>query len=126
MIEDGGDALLDGVDDQGLCGGPGGRQVQVPVDVPPLAVQHLIEVGGVVPLDGEAPGQGGVDVGVGVDEARHDDPAPGVHELRLGVLRFQRGGFPHLHNLPAVGDHAAVGQVAGALRVPGNQPAVCQ
>ncbi|SCJ14696.1 Uncharacterised protein [uncultured Blautia sp.] len=56
MVENGGDALLDGVDHQGLGAGLGGLQVQIPVNVPPLAVQHLIEAGGVVPIDGEAPG----------------------------------------------------------------------
>ena len=126
VVEDGGDALLDGVDHQRLGAGPGGLQVQVPVNVPPLAVQHLVETGGVVPVDGEAPGQGGVDVGVGVDEPRHDDAAPGVHELRLGVLGLQSGGGAHLHDLSSVGDHAAVRQIAHALRVPGDDLAVCQ
>ena len=126
VVEDGGDALLDGVDHQSLGAGLGSRQVQVAVDVPPLAVQHLVEVGGGVAVDAEAPGQGGIDVGVGVDEAGHDDPALGVHEFRLGIFRLQGGGFAHLDNFPAVGDHAAVGQVAGAAGVPGDELAVCQ
>ena len=126
VVEDGGDALLDGVDHQRLGAGLGGLQVQVPVDVPPLAVQHLVKAGGVVPVDGEAPGQSGIDVGVGIDESRHDDAAPGVHKLRLGVLGLQIGGGAHLHDLAAVGDHAAVRQVAHALRVPCDDLAVCQ
>ena len=126
VVEDGGDALLDGVDHQGLGAGPRGLQVQVPVDVPPLAVQHLVEAGGVIPIDGEAPGQGGVDVGVGVDETRHDDAAPGVHELRLGVSGLQVGGGAHLHDLSPVSDHTAVGEIAHALAVPGDDLAVCQ
>ena len=126
VVEDGGDALLDAVDDQGLGAGAGGLQIQVPVDVPPLAIQHLIEVGGGVAVDGEAPGQGGVDVGVGVDEAGHDDAAPGVHEFRLGILGLQIGSLADFHDLAAVGDHAAVRQVAHAFGVPGDEPAVCQ
>ena len=126
MVEDGGDALLDGVDHQGLGAGAGGLQIQVPVDVPPLAVQHLVEVGGVVAVDGEAPGQGGVDVGMGVDEARHDDAALGVHEFRLGVFGLEVGGGADFHDFAAVRDHAAVGVVAGAVGVSGNDFAVCQ
>ena len=126
MVENGGDALLDGVDHQGLGAGLGGLQVQIPVNVPPLAVQHLIEAGGVVPIDGEAPGQGGVDVGVGIDKARHDDAATSVHKFRLGVLGLQIRGGADLHDLAAIGDHAAVRQVADALRIPGDDLAVCQ
>ena len=65
-------------------------------------------------------------MGVGVDEAGHDHAASGVHKLRLGILGLQGGGLPHLHDLPAVGDHAAVGQIAGAVGVPGDESAVCQ
>ena len=115
---------LDGVDHQGLGAGLGGLQVQIPVNVPPLAVQHLIEAGGVVPIDGEAPG--GVDVGVGIDKARHDDAATSVHKFRLGVLGLQIRGGADLHDLAAIGDHAAVRQVADALRIPGDDLAVCQ
>ena len=122
----GGDALLDGVDHQGLGGSAGGLQVQVPVDVPPLAVQHLIEVGGIVAVDGKAPGQGGVDVGMGVDETGHDDAALGVHKLCLGILGLQIGGGAHLYDLAAVGDYATVGVVAGTVGVTGDQLAVCQ
>ena len=126
MVEDGGDALLDAVDDQRLGGGFRGFQVQVPVNGPPGTVQHLVEVGGVIAHNGKAPGQRGVDVGVGVDEAGHDDAAPGVHEFRLRVLGFQVGGGTHFHDLAAVGDDAAVAQVAGAVRVPGDNFSVCQ
>ena len=126
MVENGGDALLDGVDHQGLGGSLGSFQVQIPVDVPPLAVQHLIEVGGVIAVDAQAPGQSGIDVSVGVDKARHDDAALGVHKLRLGVFGLQIGGGADLHDLAAVGDHTAVGIVAGTVGVPGDHFAVCQ
>ena len=126
VVENSGDALLDGVDHQGLGGSLGRLQVQIPVDVPPLAVQHLVEVGGVVAVDAEAPGQSGVNVGMGVDEARHDDAALGVHKLRLGVLGLQFRGGAHLHDLAAVGDHTAVGIIAGTVGVPGDHLAVCQ
>ncbi len=126
VVEDGGDALLDGVDHQGLGTGPGGCQVQMTVDVPPLAIQYLIEVGGGVAVDGEAPGQGRVDVGVGIDEAGHNDAALGVHKFRLGVFGSQGGSLADLHNPSAVSDHAAVGQVAGACGISGDEPAVCQ
>ena len=126
MVEDGGDALLDAVDDQRLGGGFRGFQVQVPVNGPPGTVQHLVEVGGVIAHNGKAPGQRGVDVGVGVDEAGHDDAAPGVHEFRLGILGLQVSGPADLHDLAAIGGDAAIGQVAGPVGVPGDDFAVCQ
>src|SRR5699024_10907162 len=116
---------LDAVHIQRVGAGAGALQGQVPVHVPPLAVQHLIEGGGVVPVDGEAPGQGGVDVGVGVDKAGHDDAALGVDKLRLGIFGLQIRGRAHLQDLGAVNGHAAVGKV-GQGAVPGNQFAVCQ
>ena len=60
MVENGGDALLDAVDVQRVRGSAGALERQLAVHCPPRAVQHLIEAGGVVPIDGEAPGQGGV------------------------------------------------------------------
>ena len=126
MVEDGGDALLDGVNHQSLGAGAGGLQVQIPVDIPPLAVQHLIEVGGVVAVDGEAPGQGGVNMGVGVDKSRHDDAAPGIYKFRLGIFGLQVRGGAYLHNGSAVGGHAAVREVSHAAGVPGDNSAVCQ
>ena len=125
VVEDGGHALLDGVDVQGVW-----REARVPssiqmaVNGPPRAVQHLIEVGGVVALDGKAPGQGGVDVGVGVDEGGHDDAALGVDDLRLRVFGSQSGFLADLHDLRALVGHRAVLVVALTLRVAGDEPSV--
>ena len=52
MVEDGGHAVPDAVQHRGVGAGPGAVQGQMPVDVPPLAVQHLQKVGGVEPVDG--------------------------------------------------------------------------
>ncbi len=65
-------------------------------------------------------------MGVGIDKARHDDAATSVHKFRLGVLGLQIRGGADLHDLAAIGDHAAVRQVADALRIPGDDLAVCQ
>jgi hypothetical protein len=65
-------------------------------------------------------------MGVGVDETGHDDAAPGVHELRLGIPGPEIRGGAHRHDLSAVGDDAAVGVIAGPLGVPGDDLAVCQ
>ena len=43
VVEDGGHALLDGVDVEGGGAGPGAVHHQMAVDGPPRAVQHLIE-----------------------------------------------------------------------------------
>ena len=56
-------------------------------------------------------------MGVGIDKARHDDAATSVHKFRLGVLGLQIRGGADLHDLAAIGDHAAVRQVADALRI---------
>ena len=45
VVEDGGHAVPDGVQHRGVGAGPGAVQGQMPVDVPPLAVQHLQKVG---------------------------------------------------------------------------------
>ena len=125
MVEDGGDALLDAVHHQGVGGGPGAPQAELPVNGPPLAVQDLIEAFGVVALDGQAPGQGGIDVGMGVDEGGHDDAALRVQEFCLGVFGPQLRGGTDLQNAAALYDHAAVLDVAPG-GVPGDESSVCQ
>ena len=89
MVEDGGDAVPDAVQHRGVGAGLGAVQSEMPVDIPPLAVQDLKEVGGIEAVDGEAPGQTGVDMGVDVDETGHDDAAPGIHKLGVGILGLQ-------------------------------------
>ena len=86
VIEDGSDTLLDAVDIQSVGAGPAALQGQLPVHGPPGAVQHLVEIGGVVAHNAQAPGQGGVDMGVGVDESRHDDAAPGINDLGVRIF----------------------------------------
>ena len=124
VVEDGGHALLDGVDVEGGGAGPGAVHHQMAVDGPPGAVQHLIKVGGVVARDGQATGQGGVDMGVGVDEGRHDDAALGVDDVRLRVFGSQSGFLADLHDLRALVGHRAVFVVALTLRVAGDEPSV--
>ena len=125
MVKDGGDPLLDAVHVQRVRAGPGAGQGQAAVNGPPGSLQHLQKAGGAVAVNGEAPGQGGVDVGVGVDEPGHDDAAPGVHQLRLRVLLPQLGGGAHGGNALSVDGYAAVLQV-GQGAVPGDESAVCQ
>ena len=124
VVENGGDALLDGVHIQGGGAGAGALHGQMAVNGPPRSVQHLVEVGGVVARDGKAPGQRGVDVGVGVDEGGHDDTAFGVDDLRLRVFGFQSGFLAHFHDGSALIGHGAVLIVASALRIPGDEPSV--
>ena len=123
VVKDGGDAVPDAVQHRGVGAGPGAVQGQMAVDVPPGALQHLQEVGGVIARDGQAPGQAAVDVGVGIDEARQNDLPPGVHKFRSRVLGPHVGQGPYLLDGVAVDDHRSVGQV-GTLLVPGEQFAV--
>ena len=123
VVEDGGDAVPDAVQHGGVGAGPGAVQGQVPVNVPPLAVQHLKEVGGVEAVDGQTPGQAGVDVGVDVDQARHDHAPLGVHKLRAGVFGFQLGQGAHLPDRLAVQQHRPVLQIGERL-IPGDDLSV--
>ncbi len=124
VIKDGGNALLDAVDVQGVGAGPGPLQGQLPVDGPPGAVQHLIEIGGVVAHDGQAPGQGGIDVGMGVDEGGHDDAALGVDDVGLGILGPQGALLAHLGDGGALIGHGPVLIIALAALVPGDESSV--
>ena len=56
VIEDRGDAVADGVQDRGIGAGLGAVARQVVVDLPPLLLKILQEVGGVAALDGKAAG----------------------------------------------------------------------
>ena len=111
VVEDGGHAVPDAVQDGGVGAGLGAVQGQVAVDVPPLAVQNLKEVGGVEAVDGKAAGQTGIDVGVDVDETGHDDAALGVHKFCVGILGLQLGITADLLDDFAVDDDSAVLQI---------------
>ena len=124
MVKDSGDALLDAVDIQRIGAGAGAVHHQLAVDGPPCAIQHLVEIGGVVAHDGEAPGQSGIDVGVGVDEGRHDHAAFGVNDLGIGVFGPQRGFFANLGDETAFKGHGAAFIIAAALAVAGDESAV--
>ena len=97
----------------------------MPVDVPPLAVQDLVEVGGIEAVDAQAPGQSGINVGVGVHQPRHDDAAPGVQKRRLRVPPAQLLCRTHGGNFRAVDHHTAVGEI-GERAVAGDEPAISQ
>ena len=125
VVKNGGDALLDAVNIQRRGGGAGAVHHQVAVDGPPRTVQHLVEVGGVVAHDAQAPGQCRVDVGVGVDKRGHDDAALGVDDVGVGVLGPQRGLLAHLYDLRALKGHRTVLIIALPVCIAGNEPSVC-
>ena len=124
VVKDGGDALLDGVHVEGGGAGAGTVHHQVAVDGPPGPVQHLVEIGGIVAHNRQAPGQSGVDVGVGVDEGGHDDAALGVDDLRICVLGPQGIFLAYLQDLAALVGHSAVLIVPLAVGVTGDESAV--
>ena len=113
MIEDRCDALLDAVDVECVCGGS-------------RAVEHLIESSGVIADDRKAAGEGGIDVGVGVDERGHNDVALCVDDLGLRVFRAQRCFFADFYDLRAFKDDTAFFVVALAVGISGNQATVCE
>ena len=63
-------------------------------------------------------------MGVGVDEGRHDDAAPGIDAVGVGVLPAQGALLTYLHDLAALVGHGAVLVIALALRVTGDESAV--
>ena len=123
VVEDGGDALLDAVDVEGVGRGLGALQGEFAVNGPPGAVQDFIEVGGVVAHDAQAPGQGGIDVGMGVDEGRHNDAALGVDALGVGIFGKQRSFLAHLDDFRALEGHGALLKI-GLQRIAGNETAI--
>ena len=125
VVKDGGHAVHDAVQISGIGAGLGVRQEQVAVDGPPLLVQNLQEVGGVVALDGQAAGKSRIDVVVSVDEAGHDHAALGVDEFGFGVLRLQCGGLAHFFNQVALNGNTAVLQI-GVCVVASDQAAISQ
>ena len=64
VIEDRGDAIADGVKNRGIGAGLGAVERQVVVDLPPLLLSILQEVGGLQPLMARPRAKPGVDVGV--------------------------------------------------------------
>ncbi len=124
MVEDRRHALLDRVDVKGGGAGLCAVHHQVAVDRPPGPVEHLVEVRGVVALDGQTAGEGRVDVRVRVDERGHDDAAPGVDDLGIGVLGAEHGLLADLGDPRALVGDGAVLVVALPLRIAGDEAAV--
>ena len=123
MVKDGGDTLFDAVDIQSIRRSLGACQHQLAVNGPPGSVQNLVEVGGVVALDTQTAGQGGVDVGMGIDESGHNYATLGINELCLRILGTELGSGAGLQDLGAVDDNTAVRQIGVGL-TPGNESTV--
>ena len=126
VVENGGDALLDAVDVESIGAGAAALQGQLAIHGPPSAVQHLVEIGGVVAHNAEAASQSGIDMGVGVNKGGHDDAAAGINDFSIGVLGAESGLLPYLHDFRALKGHGAVFIIALALTVAGDEPSVSQ
>ena len=123
MVEDRRHAVADAVQDRRVRAGFRPVQRQMPVNIPPHAFQNLQEVGGIVPVDRQSPGQPRINMRVRVDQARHNYAARRVNILRLRISLPQRVFLAHGRDLRAVGHHRAVLQIR-SLRIPGNHPSV--
>ena len=126
VIENGRNALLDAVNVQGICGGAGPLKRQLAIHGPPCAVEHFIEICGVVADNGQTARQRGIDVGVRVDECGHDDAALGVDDLGLRVFCAQRGFFADLDDFGAFIGDGAFFVIALAALVAGDDASVCE
>ena len=81
VVDDGGAAGVDGFEEGDEGGVADGLGVEGEVELPPHALEDFDEIAGGFAGGGEAAGEGGVEVVVGVDEAGHGDHALGVHDL---------------------------------------------
>ena len=115
VVDEGRGALPDGVDQHDLGAELDVVEAQLPVQAPPEVLEHLLEVAARRGL-AEAPHQGGVEVHVGVDEARHDDLAPGVDDAVEGALDLRLGRD--------AGDAAALEEQGLVLEHPAGLPKV--
>ena len=123
VIEDRGDAIADGVKNRGIGAGLGAIERQVVVDLPPLLLKILQEVGGVAALNGKAAGQTRVDVGVAVDESRHDEVALGIDVLGIRVLGLELALGAYFDDRISVNGDRTVGNERG-LRIAGKDGTV--
>ena len=124
VIEDRGDAVTDGIQDRGIGAGLGAVERQVVVDLPPLLLKILQEVGGVAALDGKAAGQTRVDMGMAVDESGHDEVALSVDVLGIRVLGLELALGAHFDDRISVNGDRTVGNERG-LSVAGKDGTVC-
>ena len=116
VVKDRGHAVAQAVEHGGVGARACAVEREVVVDLPPLLLEVLEEVGGVAALDGEAAGKARVDVGVAVHEARHDDAAVSVNVVGIGVGGAQGALVAHRRNLVAVDQNGTMLEV-GACRV---------
>ena len=116
VVEDRGHAVAQAVEHGGVRTRAGAIEREVVVDLPPLLLEVLQEVVRVAALDGEAARQAGVDVGVAVHQARHDDAAVGVNVVGIGVGGAQGALVAHRRDLVAVDQNGTMLEV-GACRV---------
>ena len=123
VIEDRGDAIADGVKNRGIGAGLGAVERQVVIDLPPLLLKILQEVGGVAALNGKAAGQTRVDVGVAIDESRHDEVALGIDVLGIRVLGLELALGAHFDDRISVNGDRTVWNERG-LRVAGKDGTV--
>ena len=124
MVEDRRHALLDGVHVQRGGGGFCAVHHQVAVDGPPCAVKDFVEVRRVVADDGKAAGEGRVDMRVRVDERGHDDAAPGVNDLGVGILGAKHRFLAYFDDLRALEGDGAVLIIALCICVAGDETTV--
>ena len=126
MVKNSRNALLDAVNVQGICGGAGALKRQLAIHGPPCAVEHFIEICGVVADNGQTACKRGIDVGMRVDECGHDDAALGVDDLGLRVFCAQCILFADLDDLGALIGDSAFFVIALAALIAGDDASVCE
>ena len=111
VVKDRRHAVADAVQDRCVGRRPGSVQSEPPVDRPPGAVEDLKEIGGIIADNGKAPGQPGIDMRVGIDQAGHDDATLRVDKGRLRILFLQILQPADRQDLCSFRDDSAVFQI---------------
>ena len=87
----------------GFYGAQPGKVIgQMTVDVPPEAIENVEEPPGSVSIDGKATGHGTINMFMGVNKRRHDQPATGIN--KGGIFIF----LPEMPQRPDSADYAPV------------------
>ena len=111
MVKDRGRPILDGIDQSNQAAVVDVFQGQYLVQPPPQAFEYLLKMTRRRIFQRHSPGKGAVEMGVGVDQARHDQPAANVRKDRPRVFAPELCCRTDFRYEAILDGHAPVGKV---------------
>ena len=111
VVEDRRHAVTDAVQNRGIGARFGPVDRQMTVDLPPGPVEHLIEIRRIVAVDGKSSRQSGVNMGMRIDEAGHNQLTVCINQFRTGILLL------HLFKRADLADHFTVDHDSTVLQI---------